>query len=155
MKLYLLITTLVSFSLSAQNLLSERLWKIPGRKKSIYMERGIFHTGNKKVKTELTAIRHSYTKKRGYERFVFDFKGNEIPKVYGHISAKENKLYIDLFDTGINPQMTMMGNSHYIGAVNFFPIDDESLSLELNFKRKASVDIFHLSNPARLVIDIR
>ena len=60
-------------NLFAQNLLEERIRKITGRKKSIYLDKGIFHNGTVKVESKLTRVRHSYSVKQGYERVVFDF----------------------------------------------------------------------------------
>jgi hypothetical protein len=39
--------------------------------------------------------------------------------------------------------------------VDVFTIDKRALSIELSLKEKASFDVFILTNPARLVIDIK
>ncbi len=63
----------LSFNSFSQNLLGERIRRISGTKKSVYFDSGIFHNGGPKRKSNLKAMRHSFTEKRGYERIVFDF----------------------------------------------------------------------------------
>ena len=139
----------------AQNLLKERIWKIEGRKKSIFLEQGVFHSGTSRKKTVLKSVRHFFSKKNGQERVVFDFSTNPIPKIYGHISQNGKKLYIDLFDTGIKDNVPSVGTSKFVKEVKFYPISNESLSVELDLKSSSKFDIFYLENHARLVIDIR
>lgn len=155
----LIISFLIFFSLSeslqAQDLLGERIRRITSRKKSIYLDRGIFHNGGPSVHSTLKSVRHNYNKSKGYERIVFDFKTKKIPKVYGHINSKNKNLYVDLFDTKIQKGVHSFGKTQFVDSMIFFPISRETLSVELKFKEKVSVDIFYLSNPGRLVIDIK
>lgn len=139
----------------SQNLLTERIRKISSKKKSVYFRDGVFHNGNKRMKANLKAIRHSFSKKNDFERVVFDFKTNKIPKVYGHISSNEKKIYMDLFDTKVKAGIGSFGSSKYVKEVNFFPLDKESLSVELSFKQGVIADVFYLENPGRLVIDLK
>jgi hypothetical protein len=140
---------------TSQDLLGERIRKITSRKKAIFLDRGIFHNSATDTKATLIKIRHHYSKKAGYERIVFDFSSNKIPRVYGHISPAERRFYIDFFSTSVNPQIDSFGESKYVEGVNIFPLSKESLSVELDFKQKVSVDIFYLESPARLVIDVK
>ena len=55
----------------------------------------------------------------------------------------------------IQKGISSFGKTQYVEAINFFPISRETLSVELKFKEKVSVDIFYLDNPGRLVIDIK
>ena len=145
----------LSFSVLSQDLFNERIRKLDGRKKSIYLSSGIFHNGGEKRPSSLKGVRHSYSSKQGYERVVVDFTTNKLPRIYGHISSKDKKLYLDLFDTDILESVSSFGNTKYVKALNFFPITEESLSVEIIFKDAVSVDVFYLSNPARLVVDIK
>lgn len=157
MKCIFSILLLLSFSVSAlgQDLLGERIRRITSRKKSIYLDKGIFHNGGPTVTSILKAVRHNYNKSLGYERIVFDFKTKNIPKVYGHINSGNKNLYVDLFDTQLIKSINSFGKTKYVDSINFFPISKETLSVELKFKEKVSVDIFYLDNPGRLVIDIK
>lgn len=157
MKYFAVFFLILSFSSSlfAQDLLGERIRRITSRKKSIYLDKGIFHNGGPNNPSTLKAVRHNYNKGLGYERIVFDFKSDKIPKVYGHINATNKNLYVDLFDTKILKGIDSFGKTKYVDAIKFFPISKETLSVELQFKEKVSVDIFYLDKPGRLVIDIK
>ena len=100
-------------------------------------------------------VRHHYSQKNGYERVVFDFGSDKLPKVYGYISSSEKKLYLDLFDTKLLESFSSLGKNKFVESVNFFPIQTDSLSVEVLFKKNVSLDVFYLESPARLVVDIR
>lgn len=152
--LTLLIALLACDSFS-QNLLDERIRRVSSRKRSIYLESGIFHNGGPKRNSKLKAIRHSFSGKRGYERLVFDFTTAELPRIYGYISGNNKKLYLDLFTTDLPDALSSFGNSRYVKSVNFFPIQDDTLSVEVLFKKNVTLDVFYLKNPGRLVVDIK
>lgn len=137
-----------------QNLHSERIRELTSTKKSIFLEKGIFHKSGPKISTNLNTIRHSFSKNNGYERMVFDFKGDVVPRMYGYISSKNKKFYIDLFNTTLSENLGDFGDSKFIKAVNFFPVSKTTISLEVIFKDFVKVDIFHLGSPGRLVIDV-
>ncbi len=153
--LFVLLTILLTSSVSAQNLLQERIRRISSRKRSIYLDTGIFHNGGPKINSKLKAVRHSFSPKRGYERVVFDFTTDKLPRIYGYISRDENKLFLDLFETDVPASLTSFGDSKFVKELLFFPIQKDTLSVEVNFKSKVTLDVFYLSNPGRLVIDIK
>jgi len=139
----------------AQNLLKERIWKISERKRSIFFDKGIFHSGANSKMQNLTGIRNSYVPSRGYERVVFDFTGKLPPRIYGHISKVDKKVYIDFFNTELSDQLANLKNTKYLTDIQFFNIEQDHVSVELVFKENVSFDVFYLENPARLVIDIK
>lgn len=152
----LLCTLLMGSTTSfAQNLLKERIWKISSRKRSIYFDKGIFHSGANSQMQQLKTIRNSYVPARGYERVVFDFSGNLPPRIYGHIAKDEKKVYIDFFNTELSKQLSNLRNTKFLKDVQFFNIEEDHVSVELIFKSNVSFDVFYLENPARLVIDIK
>ena len=155
--LFFLILSVVVFAqnLSAQDLTKERIRKLSSNKTSIYVENGIFHNGGVKQEAVLKSIRQSYNGKLGFERIVLDFSTNQIPKVYGHISSLEKKLYIDFFDTTLDKVFQTIGSKHFVEKINFFPIESNYLSVEMKLKAKVNADIFYLENPGRLVIDLK
>jgi hypothetical protein len=150
-----LIHSILLTKVVAQDLLKERIRKLSSNKTSIYIEKGIFHNGGVKQEAILKSIRQSFNPKLGYERIVIDFNSNQIPKVYGHISSEDKKLYIDLFDTNLAKDFQTIGSKHFVEKINFFPIESNYLSMEMNLKTKVTADIFYLENPARLVIDFK
>ncbi len=152
---FLIIFTALSSISYAQDLLQERIWKISSRKRSVYFDKGVFHSDNPKLPQQLKSIRNSYIPSRGYERIVFDFTSNNTPKIYGKISGEEKKVYIDFFNTTLATTMDKLKNIKYLKNIDFFTLDEGRLSVELNFERKVSFDIFYLTNPGRLVIDVK
>jgi hypothetical protein len=142
-------------NLSAQDLMKERIRKLSSNKTSIYVEKGIFHNGGVKQESTLKSIRQSFNPKQGFERIVIDFSSNQIPKVYGHINSLEKKLYIDFFDTTLAKELQTIGSTRFVEKVNFFPIESNHLSMEMDLKAKVNADIFYLENPGRLVIDFK
>jgi hypothetical protein len=148
----LLLSSINSFS---QNLFNERIWKIPNRKKAIYLSNGVFHNISKVKKSKLTQIRNRYVPKLGYERIVLDFSSNKVPRVYGYINTKKSKLFMDIFNVELSSNIKNLKNTKFLKNVDFYNIDTKTLSIELNQKVKVSYDIFVLENPARLVIDVK
>lgn len=155
MKLLLIILCFLQTSLFAQDLLKERIRKIGGTKSSIYIEKGVFHNGGVKQESTIKSIRQSYNPKQGFERIVIDFSSSVIPKVYGHISSQDKKIYIDFFDTTLAKDVQTIAKTKLVEKVNIFPIEENFLSMELNLKAKSTADIFFLENPGRLVIDLK
>lgn len=146
---------ILSGAVFAQNLMEERIWKLSSRKKSIFLDSGIFHFNNGAPGAQVTAVRSSAVPGRGYERVVIDFNTATIPKVYGHISSQDQKLTIDLFDTSVATAQPQLQNSKNVKSIDFISVDGKTLTLKLDLKSKASFDVFYLPDPGRLVIDIR
>lgn len=156
MKLSLFILCLITVtSALAQNLMEERIWKVAARKKSIFLDSGVFHLNSNVKSSSITGVRNSASVDgRGYERVVIDFNTPTIPKVYGHITTNK-KLSVDFFDTTMQTSQPQMKNSKYVKNVDFITVDGKTMTMELALKGKSSFDIFYLENPGRLVIDIR
>ncbi len=145
---------LVSYSVFAQNLTEERIWKLGSKKKSIYLSSGVFHQ-NTGASTMVASIRSSGATQQGYERVVIDFSGTSIPKLYGHISENDKKISVDFFQTAVNPNLKSLANTNYVKSVDFLAIDKDQVTMEINLKGKYNYDVFYLESPGRLVIDIR
>jgi hypothetical protein len=155
MKLSLIILGLLIVTpILAQNLLEERIWKVPSRKKSIFLDTGVFHLNSNLKSSSITAIRNSAVNGRGYERIVIDFNTPTVPKFYGHITANK-KIVVDFFDTAIQTSQPNMKNSKFVKSIDFISVDGKTITMEMSLKGKSSFDIFYLENPGRLVIDVR
>jgi hypothetical protein len=154
MRYLLLLTLLVGFSAKAQNLNDERIWKIPSKKKAIYLTNGVFHQ-NSGPDASVIGIRSSGASQQGYERVVIDFSTSSVPKLYGHINETERKISVDFFQTSIASNLKSLSNTRYVKSVDFLVVDKDQVTMQMNLKSKYSFDIFFLENPGRLVIDIR
>jgi len=155
MRIILLISFFFSFNIAAQDLFKQRIRKISARKKSIFLDSGIFHNGAVKRVSTLKKIRHSFTKSTNVERIVFDFDIKKVPKIYGQIDYTKNRIRVDLFDTDLGKAVASFGDSRLVKNIDFFPLTNGMLSVELTFKSKVSADIFYLESPGRLVIDVK
>lgn len=155
MKLSLFLLCLLTVSsVLAQNLMEERIWKVAPRKKSIFLDSGVFHMNSSLKGAAITGVRNSAVDGRGYERVVVDFNTPSVPKLYGHITTNK-KLSVDFFDTTIQTSQPQMKNSKFVKSVDFITVDGKTITMEMSLKGKSSFDIFYLENPGRLVIDIR
>ncbi len=151
----LFITLLMSLPVLAQNLMEERIWKVSPRKKSIFLDSGVFHHNSDSKNVGITSIRSASTPGLGYERVVVDFNSATIPKLYGHISPKDQKVTVDFFDATMASNRPTLNKSKNVKEIDFINVDGKSITMELSMKGKTSFDIFYLENPGRLVIDIR
>ena len=86
---------------------------------------------------------------------MFDFSSNKPPKVYGKISKKDKKVYVDFFNTNLGAKAEQLRNIKFLKNVDFFTLDKNTTTVELNFSKDVSFDIFYLENPGRLVIDVK
>ena len=157
MKILVLFLSLfcLTSSLFGQDLFKERIRKLSSNKTSIYVEKGIFHNGGVKLQSTLKSLRQSYNPKQGFERIVIDFSTNQIPKIYGHISSEDRKMYLDIFDTTIAKDLKTVESTRFIDKINFFPIESNHVSIDMKLKTKVIADVFYLENPGRLVIDLK
>lgn len=154
MKYLWILVGIISFSVFAQNLNEERIWKLASRKKAIYLGHGVFHQ-NVGARSTIAGIRSSNVADRGYERLVIDFGGASIPRLYGHINEGEKKISVDFFDTSVTAQVAALKNTKNVKSVDFLAIDQTQTTMEIQLKSKLNFDVFYLENPGRLVIDIR
>ena len=157
MKILVLFLSLfcLTSTLFGQDLFKERIRKLSSNKTSIYVEKGIFHNGGVKLQSTLKSLRQSYNPKQGFERIVIDFSTNQIPKIYGHISSEDRKMYLDIFDTTIAKDLKTVESTRFIDKINFFPIESNHVSIDMKLKTKVIADVFYLENPGRLVIDLK
>ena len=152
---FLLISLFFTLPVLAQNLLEERIWKVAPRKKSIFLDSGVFHLNSAEKGSSIKSVRSSAGANQGYERVVVDFTTTTVPKIYGHISAANKKISIDFFDTAVGTAQPQLKNSKNIKSIDFINVDGKTITMDLSMKGKSSFDVFYLENPGRLVIDIR
>ena len=103
----------------SQDLLQERIWKISSHKRSIFFDKGVFHSESNPIIQKLKGIRNSYIPARGYERVVFDFSGAKPPKIYGKISSADKKVYVDFFNTELGTSVEQLKNIKFLKKYRF------------------------------------
>jgi hypothetical protein len=150
----ILLSFLTAETVTAQSLMEERIWKVAPRKKSIFLDSGVFHVNSDIKASSIVGMRNSVFPGRGYERVVVDFNTPTVPKIYGHI-APNKKLSVDFFETTMSSARPQVKNSQFVQGIEFITVDGKTMTMEITLKGKSSFDVFYLENPGRLVIDIR
>src|SRR5262245_54461889 len=133
---HLLICLLISFPVLAQNLMEERIWKVSPRKKSIFLDSGVFHYNSTVPSAAISAVRSSAVNGRGYERIVIDFNTNSVPKLYGHISPQDKKISVDFFGTSVSTTQPQLKNSKFVKSIDFISVDGKNITMEMALKSK-------------------
>lgn len=139
----------------AQSINGERILKLDGNKKSVYVDRGVLYLQSQTYSATILNIRSFFSQDQGFERIVFDFADKKLPTVYGFINSKKNKVYLDFFNTTMANENKEIKASKFIKGMEVFKLDKEKVTVELTFNAENSYEIFYLENPARLVIDIK
>lgn len=139
----------------AQSINGERILKLEGNKKSIYVDRGVLYFQSQTYSATILNIRSFFSQDQGFERVVFDFADQKPPTIYGFIDSKKNKVYLDFFNTTMANENKEIKASKFIKGMEVFKLDKEKVTIELTFNGENSYEIFYLENPARLVIDIK
>ena len=142
-------------SVYGKNLFAERIRKIVHDKRAVFLDNGIFHNGTSELSSDLKGFRHHYSRELGYERLVFDFSTESVPRIYAYLNGVENKLYIDFFKTGAKEKPVASKNSNFVRELSMFLVEKDHISLELAFKQNVGIEIFYLDQPGRFVIDIK
>jgi hypothetical protein len=146
---------LISLPVMGQGLMEERIWKVSPKKKSIFLDSGVFHFNSTVTNSKITGVRSSAVAGRGFERVVIDFTSASVPKLYGHISGTDKKISVDFFGTSIASTPPQLKNSKFVKSIDFITVDGKNITMELTLKSKVSFDVFYLESPGRLVIDIK
>ena len=136
---------------------NENIWQIVKDKKNTYYNRGIFHFPSKGVNNRSSLKKISQGVGKGFERLVFAFREKDeknFPRVYGYIS-KENKIYIDFYNLWVPKQKFKIKKHKFVRSIDFFILDNEKVSVEVNLSRNAEIEVFYLTNDNRLVIDFK
>jgi len=152
-------------SVHAQNLTQESTWQLTGEKKNFYANQGVFHYNLKAITSKLSNpnipestindVRTRYDKSKKTLRLVFDLSSAEMAPLYGHISAEKKKVFIDFFHTTPREGLNQTISTPFLESLKIWKIEKNMTSVELQFNEKYLFEVFTLSNPARLVIDIK
>lgn len=154
---YLLLSFLFLTNIEASDLLKEKITSIPARKRGHFFDQAILHTkGQAKGESKIIRVRSHYHQKKREERLVFEFQETMVPEIYSRVNSSERRLNIDFFKTTRSKEIQdHLKNVKYLDKLRFYDLNDGVLSVEMLFDKSLSFDIFYLTNPGRLVIDIK
>lgn len=139
------------------------------RKNSAYLKHGLFVGGDRDITdVVVSGIRHS--KGADYERLVVDLVGNK----QGDPVAIQRPPY---YQIAVNPELrrlmvTIWGKmklefdplkaisitkkSNVLSGLSLFPLlEQDRWSFEIKMKDEAPVEVFELSDPVRIIVDVR
>lgn len=139
------------------------------RKSSSYLSHGIFVGGDRDInEVTVKSIRHS--KNKDFERIVIDLEGNRMGDPVGvprppyyqvAVNPELQRLVVTLFgkmklefDPSGAAKIGKKSNS--IQSVSLFPmLETDRWSFSLNLNKSKPVEVFELSSPTRIIIDLK
>lgn len=130
------------------------------KKNSNYISSGVFFGGSKDVThTDLSDIR--WAQNTGFERLVFDFSSAQSP--YFQVAVEPDLKRITVtFWSKISTEWSAKKialktlKSKMIQSVNVYPgVDDDLLVLSINLRAAIPTEVFSLSAPNRVIVDMR
>ena len=159
----------LSVSAALGSLNSEQVYMAASTKKNHYIQDGLVIGGDRAISDVIVLdIRHA--KNREFERIVIDLEGNR----QGEPAAIERPPY---YQVAITPDMnrlvfTIWGNpklafdarrvlkafhkSGLIQTVQLLPVlEKDRWNFILELRKRRPVEIFELSNPVRLIVDLK
>ncbi len=145
------------------------------RETDLFLKKGVISGGDRNVSYVMVKnIRRSLEKnKRGYERIVIDLQGNRNgdpariirpPFYFVGIKNAEKKIEFTIFGKprlGFNAekivrQTKKLRKKSIIEDLELLPlVEKDRWGFSLKLKKVAGVRVFHLSNPVRIILDIK
>jgi len=154
---------------SAAHLKPEKVHVAEARKNQAYVKDGLIVGGDRAINDVVVKdIRRG--KGPGFDRWVIDLEGNrsgepaaiQRPPYYQvAVTPDEKRLVFTLWGSpklGFNSKKVVaaMMKSPAIEAVELFPrVDDETWTFSINLKAGRPVEVFELSNPVRIIVDVK
>lgn len=140
-----------------------------GRKLKSYVADGIVNGGDRQIQdVVIKAVRRAVNP--GYERVVLDLEGNRggdsfkinrPPFFHVAVNPDEKRVVFTLFGhprLGFDTQKVLAAfkKSPIVKNVELLPqVEDQSWTFVMNLKAERGVEVMELSNPVRIVLDVR
>lgn len=148
---------------------SDKVHVADGKKTQVYIKDGLFVGGDRAIDDVIVKdIRRAANP--GYDRIVIDLEGNrqgepsavERPPYYQvAVSPEEKRLVFTVwgspklqFDS--KKVVAAFKKSTVIEKVELFPrLEDDSWTFSMNLRAGTPVEVFELSNPIRIIVDVK
>lgn len=161
---------LLFFSPQAQAALDpQKVFNADLRKNKFYVKDGLTVGGDRNVDDVVVlAIRHAV--QPDYERFVVDLEGNgegesiaiqRAPYYQVAVQPDSSRVVVTVWGSpkiGFDPKkaMTKLKTNSVVSKVELLPIlEKDRWSFVVHLKTPSAVEVFELSNPVRIILDIR
>lgn len=136
------------------------MYRAEPKKTQVYVREGVIEGGEgPAVGGYVSNIRRS--KNPGYERIVLDVDGTAIPAFHAALEPDQKRIVFTLngkTKPAFSPDAVKkaFSKSALVRSIDLYPkIDEESWSFTLRLKEGFPIEIFYLSSPNRIVIDIK
>ncbi len=171
--LILVSIALFSNPLSAQanvpSLNADRVHTSAGQKLNFYIREGLFAGGDRTIE-DVVVLDIRFAKNQGYERLVLDLEGNhkgdlgalkKPPYYQVSVTPDMKRLTVTLFGKprlSIDPKRihTAFRKSQNVSSLELLPLlEKDRWSFIVNLAQEQPVEVFELSNPIRIIVDIK
>lgn len=153
----------------AQTLRSDHVHQAEGKKTNVYIKDGVFVGGDKAINhVTVKEIRRSVNS--AYERLVLDLEGsrngepaalNRAPSFHVAVNPDEKRVIVTLSGKSklaFDPKKVagLFKQSRLIRSIELYPqVEEDSWMFALNLKSGRPVEVFELTDSARIIIDLR
>ena len=134
------------------------------KKTGHYEKNGFFAGGTKEVTSAALSDVRRAKSNEGFERIVFDVtaQSDSLPYFQVQLSSAENRIVVSFwadvqYEYNAAKVAKAFSKSAFVKKINILPRVEEGLSMveiTMNPQSKAKAEVFTLSNPNRLIIDI-
>ena len=153
----------------AQSLRSDHVHQAEGKKTNVYIKDGVFVGGDRAInQVTVKDIRRAVSP--AYERLVLDLEGNRsgepaalnrAPSFHVAVNPDEKRVIVTIsgkpklaFDA--KKVLAVFKRSRMIRSIELYPqVEDDSWMFVLNLKTGRPVEVFELTDSARIIIDLR
>lgn len=165
----LLLAALIGANSSLGAIRPDKVWIAEGKKTERYLSDGLYTGGDRRIdEVAITEIRRATNK--GFERIVIDLEGSRkgepvaIPRPPYYqvaVSPEERRLVFTIWgrprlDFNAKKVIQAFRKSAVVERVELLPrLEEHSWTFALSLKSGKSVEVFELTNPVRVILDIR
>lgn len=137
-------------------------------KKNAYLKDGVITGGVAGTGTSLLNVRRAFSAKAELERLIISLGDKEAKPLKGEptyfqaaMDASNNRMVLDITQlklSKVSEQQVqrLFKSSPYVSSVSFtLDPEDKAASMVVNLKRPMKLEVFRLSKPARIVLDLK
>ena len=151
---------LLIFSLAGSAVGNTEVYRAEPKKTQVYIREGVIEGGSETVQSVfISNIRRS--KNADFERVVLDVDSKQIPSFHISVEPNQKRLLITIKGNAKTSYdaphvLGQFKKSLLIEKVELFPkLDEQHWTFSIRLKREVPVEAFTLSEPGRIVVDLK
>lgn len=159
-KTFLSIFLLLSVSTAVAALEPSRVRDALAKKTASYVSDGVVTGGDREVRGGIVKNLRRATN-TGFERIVLDVDSEKPPYFQAAIEPSEKRIVVTLFGNphiGLDAKkiVDQFKKSPHVRKVELFPkIEEETFIFALHLRNPVPVEVFQLSAPSRIILDLK